>query len=75
MTLREYIDGLNEFLKENPQAENLKVVHSSDDEGNGFHPVIYTGQLGFYEDGEFISSETLLDEGFSDEDINSVCIN
>jgi hypothetical protein len=78
MKLKEYLENLNNFVKENPDALDLEVIYSSDDEGNDFQAVHYTPQMGIFEGGyrgEFISSEQLEDWDRSKEEINAVCIN
>ena len=40
MSLEEYVEGLNDFLKENPKAKELPVVYASDPEGNNWHYTI-----------------------------------
>lgn len=34
MNLKEYVDGLNDLLKSNPELAEAKVISSGDDEGN-----------------------------------------
>lgn len=41
------------------------VVHSKDDEGNGFSEVVYDPTAGTYKDGEFGKSKK----------VNAVCVN
>lgn len=74
MKLREYIEQLQQFIKDNPGSENLTVIYSVDDEGNYFHKVHYPPTLGIYEDGEcFISHNKNLKN--RTKEINAVCIN
>lgn len=75
MTLQEFINNLNEFVKENPECLTMDVVTSSDDEGNNYNSVNYKPTKGIYEDGEFISFEMCEDYNRDERDINSVCIN
>ena len=56
MKLKDYIAGLNKLAKENPDALELEIVTSCDDEGNGFNAVHYPPSLGSLDDGYFISS-------------------
>lgn len=37
MTFGEYVEKLNNFLKENPKAKDLDVVYASDPEGNDYY--------------------------------------
>ena len=78
MKLRDYIENLNKFVEENPEALELEVIYSSDDEGNDFSRVHYTPSKGIFEGGyrgEFISLEQLDDWCREKSEINAVCIN
>lgn len=75
MTLKEYIKGLQEFLKENPETGEMQVITSSDDEGNSFNPVYFSPSKGIYEDLEFIPLEQIEDWERDEDEINSVCVN
>lgn len=48
MTLREFIKNLETFAKENPNALDLIVITSKDDEGNGYYPVHYEPSKGIH---------------------------
>ena len=50
MTLKEFIENLNKFVKENPETLKMQVITSKDDGGNGFNLVHYTPSKGIYED-------------------------
>jgi hypothetical protein len=54
----------------------LKVISSSDDEGNNFNEVIYSPSLGKYEeeDGDFISLEQFEEYEIEDNEIKRKCI-
>ena len=69
MTLKEYILKLKDFAKNNPKALELEVIHSSDDEGNHFTPVVFDpGTLMKKETGwDYINAEI--------DNADSVCIN
>jgi len=73
MTLEKYIQGLNDFVKENPETLQLDVITSSDDEGNGYNYIYYQPSKGLYEDGEFKSEDDFNYEG--EYNINTVCVN
>jgi hypothetical protein len=66
MTLKQYVDGLIHFLKENPEAKDLTAIHSSDDEGNNYTTVKYSPTLGKYNDNYFMDTE---------DNPDAVCIN
>lgn len=75
MTLKKYIENLNEFVKENPETLNMQVVTSSDDEGNSYNLVHFTPSKGIYKDREFISHEQYEDWDREDSETNAVCVN
>ena len=39
MKLKNYVENLQEFLKNNPETAEMEVVTSIDDEGNGYNIV------------------------------------
>jgi|14BtaG_2_1085337.scaffolds.fasta_scaffold19766_4 hypothetical protein len=69
MLLKDYINQLNEFVKENPEALELEAVYARDPEGNGFYSIHYGPTLGHYSNREFSQ------EIEEDESINACCIN
>lgn len=75
MILREFIENLHKFVKENPETLDMQVITSMDDEGNGFNPITYTPSKGIYENKEFISLNEYKDWGRSDYETNAICIN
>lgn len=75
MKLKEYIENLNEFVKENPDALDLDVLTSIDDEGNGFNMVSFSPSKGYYDGNDFIYDQNLKEYGYDDSDINAVCVN
>jgi len=72
MTLEEYINNLQECIKENPEAANYEVVYAIDSEGNGYEPVYYLPTLMFRDEYDEYHSDEDIDD--SDEP-NVVCIN
>ena len=66
MNLRQYIGFLNELATENPEALDMPVVTSIDDEGNGFNDVNYKPALGEFAAGEFDAES---------DSPNAVCLN
>ncbi len=68
MKLKNFLENLNEFVKQNPKVLELDVVTSSDDEGNSYNLVHYSPSIGIYEDREFEATEDL-------DEADSVCIN
>jgi hypothetical protein len=75
MTLKEYIENLNEFAKLNPEMMDMQVITSSDDEGNGYNLVHYSPSKGIYEDGGFIPSSNYEDDERDENETNAVCVN
>jgi hypothetical protein len=75
MTLKEFIENLNNFAKENPETLEMKVLTSKDDEGNGFNLIHYTPSKGIFEDGDFIPYDNYEDDDREDSETNSVCVN
>ena len=45
MKLKVFIDNLNDLLKDNPEAKDLEVITSNDDEGNGYTAVFFSPSL------------------------------
>jgi hypothetical protein len=77
MTLKEYIEGLQSFAKENPDALELQVITAADDEGNGYKQVHYSPTKGNYDndDDSFISDVCFEEWEMEDAEVNAVCVN
>ena len=75
MKLKQYLEQINNLIKENPNALEMEVITSKDDEGNGFNPVYYTPSKGIFEDREFISYEQYEDWEREESETNAVCVN
>jgi len=75
MTLKEYIQNLNEFAKNNPETLEMQVITSKDDEGNGFNLVHYEPSKGIFEDGDFTSFEQYEEYERDETETNVVCVN
>lgn len=75
--LKDFIQNLNEFVKNNPDALEMYVVASSDDEGNSFSPVHYSPTSGYYDRGDknFVPKSQFGEFGYNEGSTNSVCIN
>ena len=67
MKLKEFIENLNDFVKEYPESLDLEVITSKDDEGNGYNAVHYKPSKGVFDDGCFDDQDN--------ENINAICIN
>jgi hypothetical protein len=75
MTLREYLDELQEFVETYPECLDMEVVYSRDDEGNGYERVYYGPTKGIFEDREFIPAGQLEEWERNENEINAVCVN
>jgi len=75
MTLKDYIENLYKFAKENPECLEMEVITSKDVEGNGFNKVYFTPTKGVFDNGDFISEEGYDDYGYKNNDTNIVCVN
>lgn len=85
MKLAQLLDQLNELAKERPEALEMEVVYSRDDEGNGFQLLGSIGGIGCYDTDsgldDFIFEEHYKDdpEWYNEEGLefkpNAICIN
>jgi hypothetical protein len=75
MKLKEFVENMNEFIKENPDALELDVITSKDDEGNGYSMVTYTISKGYLDQDDYLEQNNLQEFGFDNSDINAVCLN
>jgi hypothetical protein len=78
MKLKEFLDGLNQLVKDYPACLNLDVITAKDAEGNGFEIVHYGPSVGVFEDDEFCPKDSDYFEeeyGYTDTDVNAICIN
>jgi len=75
MKLKTYIENLQTFLKENPDAAEFIVVTSKDDEGNGFNPVYCPPSLGNWDEDEREFNDHGEDEEENYGEKNAVCVN
>ena len=71
MILSKYIKGLQEFVKDHPEAKDFKVITSKDDEGNGFNEVYFSPSLGEFDGEDFMQDY----EGEDPVELNAVCVN
>ena len=75
MNLREYIEGLNKFAKENPETLDMLVITSKDDEGNEYNPVFFGPCKGIFEDSDFTTTADYGSEERHEDETNAVCVN
>ena len=79
MKLKEYIENLNQLVKEHPEALEYQVIYSEDSEGNGYGNVYFGPTLGYWDDEDtFIPEDDFEIEHVNyDEPLQSnvVCIN
>lgn len=66
MTFLEYLTNLQNFLKQHPETASYLAIYCKDDEGNGYRKVVYTPELGLFDDPDFIGG---------DMEPNAVCVN
>lgn len=66
MKLKEYIESLNDLIKENPELLEAEVIYSIDEEGNAYNEVYFGPSTGNYSNGDFDQES---------ENINAICIN
>ena len=67
-TFKDYVEGLNKFLEENPEAGDYYAITSADDEGNAFETISYGAALCNYD----LESREMTQE---DCILNAVCVN
>ena len=75
MTLKQYIEALQKFAEENPEALDFEVIYAEDDEGNGYGRIAYLPSKGVFDEGEFYTDNNLEEFEYEPTDINAVCIN
>lgn len=75
MTLQQYIEGLQKFVKENPETKDLIVINAADDEGNGFNEVHYSPDKGCFQHGDEFMAIGSEDWDHEYHTVNAVCIN
>jgi hypothetical protein len=73
MKLSKYLEELQKFAKEHPEALDLECYTASDDEGNDYNSVHYSASLGNYSGDEGFTFEE--DAKENEMEINSVCLN
>jgi len=74
MTLKQYIDNLKAFVKENPEALYYNVITAKDAEGNAFDEVYFKPSLGNFNGTDFICTDRE-DFDYKYTQTNSVCVN
>jgi len=71
MKFKDYLEKINAFAEDHPEAMDYDVVYASDDEGNYYNELYNSPFTGHFGDGEFFFGEDL-EEVFP---VNAVCIN
>lgn len=73
MKLIEYLESIQELIKDRPELLEADVIYAIDDEGNEFRPCSFSVTAGLFEEDEY-TEET--GEDWDDEmTVNAVCIN
>ena len=67
MKLKQFVENLNELMRERPETADFDVVTSKDDEGNGYDFVHYGPSIGQYNVDE--------NEFHQEKKPNAVCVN
>ena len=75
MTLKQYLQHLNKFVKENPDALEMQVLASIDDEGNTFVPVKFIPSKGSFNGYDYLPISKESEAAGLKIDANAVCIN
>lgn len=77
MKLSEYITKLEGVLASCPEAKDYQVIYAKDDEGNGYGEIYFDPSVGYYDDDDrdWMSKENLMEDGYEDLPVNSVCVN
>jgi len=80
ITLKQHLDRLTELVKKNPKLKDMKIIYSTDSEGNHFENVVFKATSGMLsEGGEFFSEQEIYGKNpdvlQSKLAINCVCIN
>lgn len=81
MKLKEYLSYLKKAVDADNSLLDMELVYAIDDEGNDFRHVNFLPTLGIFKQGEFISKDEIeeynesYETEYSDNDINSLCIN
>lgn len=66
MKLEQYIRDLALLVKAHPEAKNMTVVYSCDDEGNSYTKAFYPPAIGYWDDHGFVADS---------KHNNAVCLN
>ena len=75
MTLKEFIENLKKFVKENPETLEMQVITSIDNEENGFNPVCFLPCKGVFEGRNFLNSDDYASFKRNENETNAVCVN
>jgi hypothetical protein len=77
MTLQNYIELLKDLLNSTPDAKDMKVITSSDDEGNSYNAVHYAPGIMVVENADAHNIELIGEVSEVDEGIGTkvVCLN
>jgi len=68
VTLREFVDSLEDLMERNPKMAEVEAITARDEEGNGYDPIYFNPTAGHYDR----STKDFDDES---DDVNAVCVN
>lgn len=76
MKFGEYLENLQDLLRDRPELIDAEVISSIDDEGNGYNNINWGPTPGNYnnDSDEFISEDDIRDD-YSDLPLNVILIN
>lgn len=79
MILRDYLKSINELIEEYPEALEMEVIYSHDDEGNEYQEVINLPSICKIEEHtgyRFLEMEGYLNDGIENiKDCNAIIMN
>lgn len=76
MTLKQYLQNIETFVVNHPEALDYEVVSAADSEGNSFELVAYTPSIGQFDKGRHNHGEWTAEDNFEEgNEANAVCIN
>ena len=77
ITVREFLEDINEEVKNHPELLDMPIIYATDDEGNDFHLVCSNTTKVFYEnsDTHYGINVTVSSEEETNDEFNALLIN